>query len=407
MMLVKNLNTHMGSNCRNFLLKAGIHGIDQAELFESCEGAFREDPAGAMRILFLTGDRTQGLGETSRFRDLLHYVAICHPEHLLLNLELIPLYGSPDDFLALLGTPLEGAMWQTFHELGLDKRVMEPVHYDPRRQMDTVKAYQRMVLSNETLDAGIPCLQRWAGHGMACEAASTITPPDLVERALAGEGRRLDQDWLNLPEYCFLNQNTVVIPDLSRSMQGKPRAYSMAWSLYLAERNRGYLKDLIFSVDACQMTQIQGKGFCKRLESLEDNHGYRLGMVSSTLETLKDLALDRQLKVNEMPGAILGITDRKFSEADFEHGKAYLAREFASYERLGLPVPQVVFWDPGAKPGWYRDEEIPEFYRIGGKESFCLVVLALASCNVAREAERLVGHAPRYALVRSFRLTDL
>ena len=90
------------------------------------DAACSEDPLATARMLFYARDVRGGLGEREVFRKALFLCAKSHPEIIVPNLRLIPEYGRWDDLLSLIGTPLEGSMWDLIKEqLARDSEAVE------------------------------------------------------------------------------------------------------------------------------------------------------------------------------------------------------------------------------------------------------------------------------------------
>ncbi len=99
-----------GSCCLDLFSCIGaIRGREEKEIETLFLRAYAENPLLAMKILFFARDIRGGLGERKVPRLLFRWLAVHEPEALKKNLPLLPFYGRFDDFLSLLGTPLEDA----------------------------------------------------------------------------------------------------------------------------------------------------------------------------------------------------------------------------------------------------------------------------------------------------------
>ena len=107
------LNT-TGNACLDLFSTIGaLRTADDNRIERLFADAYNEDALTATKIAFYARDVRGGLGERHTFRVLLKYMAKHHKEALLKNLDLIGVYGRYDDLYALVGTPLEGKMWQS------------------------------------------------------------------------------------------------------------------------------------------------------------------------------------------------------------------------------------------------------------------------------------------------------
>lgn len=89
-----------------------LRNADDNRIATKFAEAYKQDRLLATKCLFYARDVRGGLGERHVFRTLLKYAATHHQEALRKNLLLIPEYGRWDDVYALIGTPLEEAMWR-------------------------------------------------------------------------------------------------------------------------------------------------------------------------------------------------------------------------------------------------------------------------------------------------------
>lgn len=106
------LNT-TGNACLDLFGSIGsLRGADPLRVQRLFEEAWKENPVIATKIVFYARDIRGGLGERETFRNLIHYMAIRHPEAVCPNIDLIGGYGRYDDLYALCDTPLEDKMWE-------------------------------------------------------------------------------------------------------------------------------------------------------------------------------------------------------------------------------------------------------------------------------------------------------
>ena len=281
------------------------------EIIQKFELAFQEDPLGAMRCLFWVRDVRGGAGERRVFRVLLPYLAEKHYDALNENLELVPEYGRFDDFYSLIGTPIEGRMWQLVKGmLEMDKDSMErelPCSllakwlkkadasspntrklgiytakklgmsvYDYKRLCVKLRRYidvvEQRMSANEWDTINYPAVpsrammnyrKAFARHdqerfgeylnkvqsGEQKINSATLYPYDIVEKILYKEedSKVLEAQWDNLPDYVDGDANAVVMADVSGSMWGRPLATSIGLALYFAERNKGAYHNLFMT----------------------------------------------------------------------------------------------------------------------------------------------------------------
>jgi hypothetical protein len=163
----------------------------------------------------------------------------------------------------------------------------------------------------------------------------------------------LEEQWKALPNYIKKAINILVMSDTSGSMQGLPMCVSIGLAIYFAERNMGAYKDLFLTFsEHPEFVQLKGKTLKEKVECVES-------IVANTdLEAAMDLilkvALDNHVSQEEMPEALVIISDLQFDAAtnDSEYGywnKPTKKQTFHKsmenkFEQAGYKIPKIVYW---------------------------------------------------------------
>lgn len=288
-----------------------IRGRDLFEKQSLFAEAYREDKLLATKCLFYARDVRGGLGERETFRQLLEYAAEHHPEAIIGNIPLIPEYGRFDDLYSLIGTPLEGEMWQFIREqfkqdvsdmyegkpisllakwlksVDASSMLSRQIAYDTakhlyldptgykklvRKLRKHIGITERYMTRNEWGDINYEAVpsrasmiyrKAFARHdgerygeyirsvasGEAKINASTLYPYDIIEKVMWNRENNatLEALWNNLPNYVEPGTNALVIADTSGSMWGRPICTSIGLALYFAERNTGAFHNLFMT----------------------------------------------------------------------------------------------------------------------------------------------------------------
>ena len=117
------LNTTGDARLDFFGTAGSLRGADKERITRLFSEAYKEDPLFATKIAFYARDIRGGLGERQTFRTILQFMAKYHPEALRLNMDLVGVYGRYDDLYCLIGTPLEGEMWESMKKQFEEDRV--------------------------------------------------------------------------------------------------------------------------------------------------------------------------------------------------------------------------------------------------------------------------------------------
>lgn len=106
----------LNANLDWFAMGGGLRFQPEDRIISLFMKAFHENKLLSMKNLFYTRDVRQGLGERRVFRVVLKYLAQNYPDIVKKNLMFIPFFGRWDDLYELIGTPVEGDMWQFVRE---------------------------------------------------------------------------------------------------------------------------------------------------------------------------------------------------------------------------------------------------------------------------------------------------
>lgn len=101
------LKSTLSSLLDAFGLLGAMRTHSEDSIYYTFRRALDEDPLLAMKLLFYIRDIYLGQGERRTFRVILKKLAYDNPELVVKNLDNILLFGRGDDYLVLLGTPVE------------------------------------------------------------------------------------------------------------------------------------------------------------------------------------------------------------------------------------------------------------------------------------------------------------
>ena len=194
--------------------------------------------------------------------------------------------------------------------------------------------------------------------------ASTLYPYDILMKAnithdYFGWGKNvnfemeynpvLEQQWKALPNYVKGENNVLVMADTSASMEsnnGRPLATSIGLAIYFAERNKGAYKDLFLTFsERPSFVTLKGDTLKEKVENIE-------AIVENTnlekaFNLILEVALENNVPQEEMPKALIVITDMQFDMAveDASQTKTLHKKMKKLYEREGYQLPTVIYWN--------------------------------------------------------------
>ncbi|MBQ1491192.1 MAG: hypothetical protein IIZ39_04475 [Blautia sp.] len=381
-------------------------GCTDLFLYDAIDELMIQSPKAGLLLVFFVGSAWAGLGNKRLFHHLLRRLAFNHTDHLRVNLDNISYYGCKDDYKALEGTPLEADMRLEVYNQERCPPPKPPSCDEPRNLLMNMERFKKLRINLAAGKHSTGCLLGWSSKGKYCASLKSNQPFELAKNALEDEDscQRMTHAWDNLPTYGCKNANILVMPDLSCREKDTPWVYAATASVLFAQRNHGALKDLYLMPNGYQMCKISGDNLASRLELFHhDGQGFEFYMVRDVLEKVLDLAIEGRFPLEDRPDALLFVTHHKIDRKTLSLYKEELIRTVHCLEAYGLPLPNIIIWNPVSEEQIFlQDEDIPELFLISGEETFCKVLSAILSCNVDKEMDRLFGKDSAFNKIRTF-----
>lgn len=199
--------------------------------------------------------------------------------------------------------------------------------------------------------------------------ASTLYPYDIIREYRqqsfymdsVKENAVLEEQWKALPNYVDTDDNILVMADTSGSMtinNELPLNTSLGLAIYLAERNKGVFKNtfLTFSANP-QFVQLKGNSLYEKLSNIEAIHENT--NIEAAFELILDIAKEYDVKSDELPRALLIVSDMQFDYCASYYGTSKIKWDFYTemknrFEAAGYTIPNIVFWNVDSKTRAYH-----------------------------------------------------
>jgi hypothetical protein len=240
----------------------------------------------------------------------------------------------------------------------------------------------------------------------------TLTPVDVVSEVtkLVGDDfetffdtsdsmKALETMWSNLED---VNKgNVLVMCDTSGSMYSgwgsvKPITVALAMTLYLAERNKGDLKNLFMTFSSSpNIRHIQGDTLLEKLQSISQS-AWGLGTnLELAFSKLLDICTSNNLSSEDMPEAVVVVSDMQINqcttcEVDGDGKLLFYDRMSKRYANAGYKMPHLVFWNVNASS--------PSFIVKGGQAGASLV--SGYSTNIFKQVIDSIGSSPMELMMK-------
>lgn len=210
--------------------------------------------------------------------------------------------------------------------------------------------------------------------------SSTLYPYDIIEEYVAGitwdDELRIkpgnhdiaEAQWRQLPNYVKEGSNAIVMADTSGSMTGRPLNTALGLAIYFAERNVGPYKDVFMTFSSVPGFQkLKGETLEQKLKALDASGWTQNTNLENAFRLILKTALDYRLKPEDMPDALIVVSDMEIDSCTSIKRKAghrswdpLTPEEIAEswsfyddvkvyYESYGYKIPSIIFWNVASR----------------------------------------------------------
>ena len=182
--------------------------------------------------------------------------------------------------------------------------------------------------------------------------ASTLYPYDIVEQYMyhrSGENRTLEAQWKALPNYVKEGTNALVMADTSGSMMGRPMATSVGLAIYFAERNVGEYHNMFMTFSSePSIIKVKGGTLCQKVENTMSAPWGMSTDLKAAFDKVLDIAIKGNVKPEEMPKAIIVISDMEIDHCGNREWSFY-DKMAAKFAKKGYAIPNIIFWNVNSR----------------------------------------------------------
>lgn len=207
------------------------------------------------------------------------------------------------------------------------------------------------------------------------------------------ERAMLNKYWKNLPDYLNgKDLSMMCVVDTSGSMHGRPIDVAISLGLYCAERISGPFKNYYISfASKPQLIKTEGVDFVDKVERIYKTNLCDNTNLGAVFNLLLRTALNKNVKQEDIPKTIVVISDMEIDVGShWRKGMVETEMEAirSTWERCGLEMPRLVYWDVSARHDTILDDGANVSYVSGcsptifksvitGKNGFDLMLDAL------------------------------
>jgi hypothetical protein len=200
--------------------------------------------------------------------------------------------------------------------------------------------------------------------------SDTLYPYDLVSKycselradlfdygwsGIKDEDEIIEAQWQALPEYLSLEENTLVMVDISGSMYGRPMATSTGLGIYFAERMKGAFHNRIM-LFAEHPVFIELKGSTLRdklIQILSQDIGYSTDL-EAAFSLVLDMVVKNHMKNEDLPQRIVVISDGEINALRESTDWLFMDEMKRRFERAGYRMPDLVLWNAQSRQNTFH-----------------------------------------------------
>lgn len=193
--------------------------------------------------------------------------------------------------------------------------------------------------------------------------ASTLYPYDLTRQILLGEETDTTElQWKALPNYIDKESNILVMADVSGSMYTaslRPISSSIGLAIYFAERNRGPLHNvyMTFTNDPHFQYINENDSLKTKIKKIENTDmGYETNL-EKAFEYLLHVAQANEFKKEDMPSAIIVISDMEINAPYYNIGDDFFKTMKIQYKCAGYEMPKIILWNVEARNDTFLSQD--------------------------------------------------
>ena len=395
-------------------LRNGVGAGNSLSLFRK---AFSENPLLTLKALFWARDIRGGAGERETFKIFMKdLVKSGFTSVIKKNLHLIPEYGRWDDLWMFLDekelkndviqlvknklkedsvskNPSLLAKWlpsentSSKETVRYAKIIIEGLGITPRQYRKilsklrndlniveknlTQKKYSNIVYEHVPSRASLLYKKAFTRHdqvryttylqkvlsGEKKINSAALFPYEIVKKytGIYAIDATLEALWKNLPNYIQNSDDSLVVADVSGSMQGIPMDVCISLALYIAERNHGCWKDKFITFSENPSIQsVIGNTLFERIRNLSRAHWGMSTNIEKVFDILLKTGKENHLPKDKMIKKVIIISDMEFNQASGRIDEKTLFQTIKKkWEKEKYEMPELVFWNVRASREQY------------------------------------------------------
>ena len=401
------------------------------------EQSCKENLLDTLKIIFNARDCRGGKGERKLFRDsLIFLINNGCTNTIIKNLHLISFYGRWDDLIVLSDTSIsnevfkiieeqlledynnmaEGnpvtllAKWLPSENKKLDKKLnfvscfckyMSWIPKKYRHYISTLREYLDIVEIKMTQNrwkeieySKVPSVaihklkkafekhdtdrynewkQKLAKNEVKVNS-SQVFPHTLVNHYLTNKDydEVVEKQWKNISKLNSL-ENTLVLSDVSGSMNGIPMQVSIALGILISNLVKPPFDNLVITFsESPTFHKVEGETLQEKVSNMREMNWGGNTDFQKVFDIILNKAINAGLENKDMPKRLFVLSDMQFDKADCGSFSTNYDTIKKKYKQFGYNMPQILFWN---LRGYIKDFPVSDIPNVGLVSGFSSAIL--------------------------------
>jgi uncharacterized protein DUF2828 len=141
-------------------------------------------------------------------------------------------------------------------------------------------------------------------------------------------------------------KNTIVLSDVSGSMEGLPIEISIALGLFISELANDNYKNIIITFEENpKIFNIQGESLYSKIESIRNAPWGGNTNFIKAIELILNLGINNKILNKDMPKRLIIVSDMQFDQADSSNLLTNYQKVKELFKNSNYDLPHLVFWN--------------------------------------------------------------
>lgn len=202
--------------------------------------------------------------------------------------------------------------------------------------------------------------------------SSQVFPHELVRQYMRSgyEDEVIEQQWKNICEETKklgIIENTIVLSDVSGSMNGEPMEVSIALGILISSLTKAPYKDFIITFhENPTFHHVVGNSLKEKVKNIRGMSWGGTTNFNRVFDIILLRAIANKLSKEDMPKRLIVISDMQFDQAGGNNMKTNYEIIQEKYQQHGYDMPEILFWNVRGNTNDFPATDVPGVGLVSG-----------------------------------------